>query len=64
MPDALKPVAKAIAAFLVPIIVAVVARVLDNAGVDVPVDPGVVETLVMSALTAIAVWATRNRQPI
>lgn len=64
MPDALKPIAKAIVAFLVPITVALAAKLLDQAGVDVPVDPGVVETLVTSAVTAIAVWATRNRQPV
>lgn len=61
MPDSLKPIAKAVVAFLVPIVVALVAKALDRAGVDVPVDPGAVETIVTAAVTAVAVWATRNR---
>lgn len=64
MPTPLQPVAKAIVAFLVPIVLALIARLLDAAGVDVPVDPGAVETIVASAVTAIAVYATRNRQPV
>lgn len=64
LPDTLKPIAKAVAAFLVPIILALLAKAIEAAGIDVKVDPGLVETLVTAAVTAIAVWATRNRRPI
>lgn len=60
MLESLKPVAKAVAGFLTPLVVAFVAGLLDRAGMDVPVDPGWVETFIVSALTALTVWATRN----
>jgi hypothetical protein len=61
MPDTLKPVAKAVAAFLAPIILALVAAAGERIGIELPVDVGVVETLIVSAISAAAVYATRNR---
>jgi hypothetical protein len=64
MPDTLKPVAKAVAAFLAPIILALVAAAGERVGIDLPVDVGVVETLIVSAISAAAVYLTRNQQPV
>jgi hypothetical protein len=63
LPDALKPYAKAVAAFLVPFILAGIAWLTERAGVDVPVDPTLVETGVTAAVGAFFVWLLRNRQP-
>jgi hypothetical protein len=62
MSDALKPVAKAAAAFLAPIILALIAALGERIGIELPVDVGVVETLIVSAISAAAVYFTRNRQ--
>ena len=53
--------AKAIAAFLTPLIVAALAWLLAATGVDVPFDPNWLETVVLSVITAIAVWAKPNK---
>lgn len=58
-----RTIAKAVAAFVTPLIVTFVAGLAERAGVEVPVDPSWVESLVVSVITAFAVWATRNRQP-
>jgi len=57
----LQSVAKAIAAFLTPIVLAILAGVVESAGLNVAFDPSVVETLIVSVLTAVSVWYVRNR---
>jgi len=61
MSDQIKIAAKAVAALLAPILVAVLAGLLERAGIDVPVDPTVVETATVSVIGAVAVYVTRNR---
>lgn len=64
MSDALKPYAKAVAAFLTPIMLALVAWAAEAAGIDVPIDPTVAETVVTALVTTLLVYLVRNRQPI
>jgi hypothetical protein len=61
MPDSLKPVAKAVAAFLAPIVLALVVKGLDAIGADLNVEVGAVETIITSILTTVAVYATSNK---
>ena len=61
MSDALKPFAKAIAAFLTPIVLALIAWGLDAAGVDIPVEPTAVETVVTSIVSTLLVYLVRNQ---
>lgn len=60
MTDTLKPVAKAIAGFLAPIVLALLAALLEWIGLDIPVDPSLVETLTVSVVSAVLVYLTRN----
>jgi hypothetical protein len=61
--EAIKPVQKAIVALLTPIVLALLARFVEWAGPDIPVDPTLVETLVASAVSALFVWLVPNRTP-
>lgn len=60
MSERIPQIAKAITAALTPIVVALVAGLLDRAGIDVPVDPTAVETIVSSVVLAVLVWAVPN----
>ena len=53
-------IAKAIAAFLMPIIAALLAWLLEATGINVPFDPSWVETVVLSVVTSVAVWWKPN----
>ena len=64
MTDALKPYAKAIAALLTPIVLALLAKGARWVGVDVAFEPTVVQTAVTSIVTGALVYFTRNRTPI
>lgn len=59
--DRLAPVAKAVAAAVTPIIVTAASRALERAGINVPIDPDWVETLIVSVISTGAVYLTRNR---
>lgn len=54
-------IAKAIAAALTPVVVAAVVATLDWIGADVRVDPSWVETVIASAVTALAVYLVPNK---
>lgn len=60
MNDHLPVFAKAIAAFVLPLVLAAAAWLTERTGIEVPFDPTWVETIVLAALTAIAVYAVRN----
>lgn len=64
MTDALKPYAKAIAAFLTPIVLALLIAAAEAVGVDVPIDPTAVETVVTALVSTLLVYLVRNRHPI
>lgn len=64
LPAALKPIAKAVAGVVTPFVIAGVAKLCEKAGIDVPVDPDLVETTVIAIVTGIAVWFTRNRPAV
>lgn len=53
--------AKAITAALVPIVLALVAKLANNAGVDVPVEPSAVEALVGAVVSALLVYLVPNK---
>jgi hypothetical protein len=59
--DVLESIAKALAALLVPYILMVLANMTEKTGIEVPFDPSWVETVILSVVTAIAVWWKRNR---
>ena len=61
--DHLKPVAKAVAAFLLPFVAALAVWVTEQTGVDVAVDVGTVEAVVFAVLSAVAVYYVPNRTP-
>lgn len=63
MPDSLKPFAKAIAGFLAPIVVALLVKMLNAAGVETTVDPDFVQTVVLAVVSGGLVFLTRNRSP-
>lgn len=60
MPEFLRPVAKAVAAALTPLIVTAIAKGLAWIGADVPVDPQWIESAVIAIVTAAVVWAVKN----
>jgi hypothetical protein len=41
-----------------------IAALGERIGIELPVDVGVVETLIVSAISAAAVYFTRNRHPV
>ena len=57
----MKQAPKAIVAALVPIVLALLAQALDRAGIDVKVDPTLVETAVSAAVSAVFVWLVPNK---
>lgn len=54
-------IAKAVAAFVTPFVVAALAWLVEQTGVNVPHDPKLIETTLVAAVTAVATWAIRNR---
>ena len=52
--------AKAIAAFVAPIVLAFAAILAEKIGQDVPFDPTWVETIVLALITAVSVYWVRN----
>lgn len=61
MPDTLAPYAKAIAALLTPVVVALLAWLADRAGVEGVPDPTAVGTAVTALVTGLLVYLVRNR---
>jgi hypothetical protein len=59
--DYIAPVAKAVAAFVTPLIVAALLWLVDRTGADYPINPDAINVGVTAIVTAIAVWAVRNR---
>lgn len=60
----MKQAQKAIVAALVPLVIALLAQAFDRAGVDVKVDPTLVETAVSSVVAAVLVWLVPNKPPV
>lgn len=56
----IQSVQKAITAAAVPIVLALLAQLIDAIGVDIPVEPSVVETIVAAAVSAFFVWLVPN----
>jgi DMSO/TMAO reductase YedYZ heme-binding membrane subunit len=61
MTDQVRQCAKAVAALITPFVLAAVAAMIERAGVNVPVDPSIVESAVTAVLLAVIVWAVPNR---
>jgi len=55
------PVAKSIAAFIVPLLALGVAWVVERTGANLPYDPSAVEAAVTSIVTAVLVYLISNR---
>lgn len=55
------PVAKAVAAFVTPLLAALVAWLVARTGIELPYNPSAVEAFMTSIVTAVLVWATANR---
>lgn len=55
------PVAKAIAAGLMPVLVVVAAWLVDNLGLEVSFDVSAVETVVVAVLTAAVTYLVPNK---
>lgn len=58
--SAIGPIAKAVAAFVTPLVAALVAYIVERTGVEVPYDPSAVEALVTSVVTSALVWLIAN----
>lgn len=57
----MKQIQKAITAALVPIVLALLAKLIDAVGVDIPVEPSAVEALVGALVSAVFVWLIPNQ---
>ncbi len=57
----MKQIQKAITAALVPIVLALLAQLVQAIGVDIPVDPSAVEALVGAVVSAVFVWLVPNQ---
>lgn len=64
LPAIAKPVAKAVAAFIVPWILVGIAWVSTKLGVDIEFDPTWAETTITSVLVAVATYWTTNVKPV
>lgn len=62
--DYIPTAAKAVAAFVTPFVVYALAWLIEQTGADVPYDPAVIETTIVSVLTAVGVWAIANRPKV
>ncbi len=60
LPTVLKPMAKAVAVFVVSWLVAIVAWLVAATGVEIPFDPAVAETVISSLLLAAVTYLTTN----
>lgn len=60
----LKPIAKAVAAVVAPFAVAAVNKFAEKAGIPTPIDPSLIDTIVVAVISGVAVWATRNRPAV
>lgn len=60
--DFIPTAAKAVAAFVTPLLAALVAVLVEKTGVDLPFDPSASEAFIASAVTAIAVYVVANRE--
>jgi len=60
LPAFLKPIAKAIAVLITSWMVLLVAWLVRKTGVEIPIDPSVVETLVYSLLLSAVTYLTTN----
>lgn len=61
MSDTLKPIAKAIAALIVPFVIAGLDELAEKAGINIPVEASLVDTVVVAAVSAVVVWVVRNQ---
>lgn len=59
--DFIPTIAKAVAAFVTPFLVALIALLVERTGVDVPYDPDLIETTLVAVITSVATWAVANR---
>jgi len=59
-PSFVQYAAKAVAAFVVPWIIAAAAWITANTGVDIPIEPSVLETTIVSLIVAVAVYVRPN----
>lgn len=60
MPAIVQPVAKAIAGLVAPWLVLALAWVVNRTGIELPIDPPVIETAITSGLAAVFVWWRAN----
>lgn len=55
------PAAKAVAAFVTPLVAALVTPLVAGTGVPMPFEPSAFEAFVTAVVTAFLVWAIANR---
>lgn len=55
------PAAKAVAAFVTPLVAALIAWLVAATGVPMPFEPSAFEAFVTAVVTAVLVWAIANR---
>lgn len=60
----LKPIAKAVAGLVTPFAIAGLNKLAEQAGIATPIDPSLIDTIVVGVVSAVAVWATRNRPAV
>lgn len=59
----IQSVQKAITAALVPIVLALLAQLIEAIGVDIPVEPTAIEAIVAAVVSAVFVWLVPNNPP-
>ena len=62
LPQIAKPMAKAVAVFVVAWVAAAVAWLTSTLGVEIAYDPDAVETAVTSILLAVVTYVTQNKR--
>lgn len=60
LPAVVQPIAKAVAALVAPWIVFALAWLVNRTGIELPIDPPMIETAVASAIAAAFVWWREN----
>lgn len=61
LPQVAKPIAKAVAVFIVTWLAAAVAWLTSELGVEIAYDPDALETVITSVLLAAVTYATQNK---
>ncbi len=58
----LSPIAKAVAALVTPIVLALTAAITERCGINVPLDPTITETAITAIVGSVIVYFVRNRE--